>query len=63
MKVAAISEVRAKSVLQRSSDVVVVEPAGSRWGTHPPVFWAKSVDLLDSKGVEIFGDDKEFAIV
>jgi hypothetical protein len=31
----------------------------------PPtrVFCAKSVDLVDSKGVEVFGIDKEFVIV
>ena len=27
------------------------------------VFWCKSVDLLDSKGVGFFGDDKEFGTV
>jgi hypothetical protein len=32
---------------------------------HPTlrVFCAKSVDLLDCKGVEFFGNDKEFATV
>ena len=31
--------------------------------TPPPVFYAKSLDLLDSKGVGYFGDDKEFVRV
>jgi len=26
---------------------------------HPPVFWAESSDLLDCKGFEFFGNDKE----
>jgi hypothetical protein len=30
---------------------------------HPRVFLQKSLDLLDCKGVEFFGDDKEFATV
>ena len=30
---------------------------------HTRVFCAKSLDLLDSKGVEVFGDDKEFVTV
>ena len=29
----------------------------------PRVFWCKSVDLADSKGVDVFGDDKEFGRV
>jgi len=29
----------------------------------PRVFCRKSVDLLDSKGVDVFGGDKEFARV
>jgi len=28
---------------------------------HTPVFWKKRLDLLDSKGVDFFGDDKEAA--
>ena len=31
--------------------------------TSPRVFWRKSVDLLDSKGVDFFGSDKEFVRV
>ena len=27
------------------------------------VFCTKSLDLLDSKGVDVFGDDKEFVTV
>jgi hypothetical protein len=30
---------------------------------HPGVFLQRSVDLLDSKGVGFFRDDKEFATV
>ena len=30
---------------------------------HPRVFLQKSVDLLDSKGVDSFGDDKELVTV
>jgi len=29
----------------------------------PPVFCRKSLDLLDSKGVDFFGSDKEFVTV
>ena len=29
--------------------------------TPPPVFCKKRLDLLDSKGVDFFGDDKEAA--
>jgi hypothetical protein len=31
--------------------------------TPTPVFRKKSLDLLDCKGVEFFGDDKEFATI
>jgi hypothetical protein len=31
--------------------------------TPPRVFYVKSLELLDYKGVEFFGDDKEFARV
>jgi len=35
-----------------------------RAGTpHPRVFCKKSVDLLDSKGLDFFHNDKEFATV
>jgi hypothetical protein len=30
---------------------------------HPQVFLQKSLDLLDSKGVDLFRNDKEFATV
>jgi hypothetical protein len=35
----------------------------ARGGYPTPVFCEKSLDLLDSKGVDFFGKDKESAIV
>jgi hypothetical protein len=37
--------------------------AREKWSPTPRVFCEKSLDLLDYKGVEFFGNDKEFAIV
>jgi hypothetical protein len=31
--------------------------------THPRCFRYKSLELLENKGVEFFGDDKEFVTV
>jgi hypothetical protein len=36
---------------------------GKKRHTPPPVFLQKSVELLKNKGVDAFGNDKEFATV
>jgi len=43
-----------------TSAVRVIESFGVR---IPRVFWCESVDLPDSKGVDVFGDAKEFGRV
>jgi hypothetical protein len=40
----------------------VVDSKGAIFAVPPPrVFWKKRLDLLDSKGVDFFGDAKEAA--
>ena len=49
----------------RKADECCAVIAGKMRALHTPprVFWQKSLDLLDCKGVNIFGDDQELATI